>query len=98
MEITSPLATNLKYPLSAIVKTLVNHQIPVLATLGLTEASDTNAIFIRHLNRTVSAKVVTIITRAAGLQWLTHLMILLDTVDHFILKIIRVTQKTKVYL
>ena len=85
------------------MKTLVNHQIPVLATLGLTEASDTNrapdtnAIFIRHLNRTVSAKVVTIITKAAGLQWLTHLMILLDTVDHFIQNI-RVTQKTKVYL
>jgi len=87
MEMTSPVATKLKFPLSAIAKTLVNHQIPVLAS----NTETTIAFFSRHPNRTASAKVVTLFTKAAGLQWRKQLMILL----HPVIQVISATQKTK---
>ena len=89
MEITSPLATHLTYPLSAIVKTLVNHQIPVLATqfTQITMETFRNikeaiiALFFRHLNRFPTSipraqMVSCMMPETAGLQWRKHRMIL----------------------
>ena len=87
METISPDAKK-EFTLSVNVKQLAHHQIPVLATF----TDSITAIFCRHLNRTARAKVVSLITEAAGLQWRKHLMILL----HSLIAVIRVTQKTKV--
>ena len=95
MEIASSNASNGLFTPSVNVKQLAHHQIPVFATFtDPITCYILHAIFCRHLNRTARAKVVSLITEAAGLQWRKHLMILLHS--HSLIAVIRVTQKTKV--
>ena len=113
MEIVSPAATNgsmftLCIPLSrTLVKTLVNHQIPVLATqfTQITMETFRNikeaicALFFRHLNRFPTSipraqMVSCMMPETAGLQWRKHRMILKHL--SYTTAVIRVTQKTKV--